>query len=69
MKAEENVDLEMDNMTGENHTGKRPNKPVHFLTASSITGNKVYNHLDEDLGDIKEVMLDLGQWFDRVFGP
>ncbi len=59
MKTHENVDLERDNMTGENHTGNRPNKPVHFLTASSIIGNKVYNHLNEDLGEVKEVMLDV----------
>jgi len=59
MKVDERTDLERDNMTGENHTGKYPNKPVHFLTASSIIGNKVYNHLDEDLGDVKEIMLDV----------
>jgi len=59
MKVDEKVDLERDNMTGENHTGKYPNKPVQFLTASSIIGDKVYNHLDEDLGDVKEIMLDV----------
>lgn len=55
----EETDLEKDNMTGENHTGKRPNKPVQFLTASSVIGDKIYNHLDEDLGEIKEIMLDI----------
>ena len=58
MKVQEN-ELEKDNMTGENHTGKRANKPVQFLTASSIIGDKIYNHLDEDLGEIKEIMLDI----------
>ena len=59
MKTVERVDLEQDNMTGENHAGKRPNTPVQFLTASSIIGDKVFNHLDEDLGEIKEIMLDI----------
>ena len=59
MNEQERIDLERDNMTGENHTGKYPNKPVHFLTSSSVIGDKVYNHLDEDLGEIKEIMLDV----------
>jgi sporulation protein YlmC with PRC-barrel domain len=59
MNTVDRVDLESDNMTGENHTGKFPNKPVKFLTASSVVGDKIYNHLDEDLGDIKEIMLDI----------
>jgi sporulation protein YlmC with PRC-barrel domain len=59
MKVVDRTDLEKDNMTGENHAGKHPNKPAHFLTASSVIGDKVYNHLDEDLGDIKEIMLDI----------
>ena len=58
MKVQEN-ELEKDNMTGENHTGKRANKPVHFLTASTIIGDKVHNHLNEDLGEIKELMIDV----------
>lgn len=61
MTAQERLDLERDNMTGENHTGKKPNKPVKFLTASSIIGDKVHNHLDEDLGEIKEIMLDVNK--------
>lgn len=59
MNTVEQEKLERDNMTGENHSGKYPNKPVKYLTSSTVVGDKVYNHLDEDLGNIKEVMLDI----------
>jgi sporulation protein YlmC with PRC-barrel domain len=52
-------DLEKDNQTGENHTGKRPNTPVRFLTATTIIGDKVYNNLDENLGEVKDIMLNV----------
>jgi sporulation protein YlmC with PRC-barrel domain len=52
-------DLEKDNMTGTNHTGKFPNKPVKFLTATTIIGDNVYNLEDESLGEIKDIMLDI----------
>lgn len=29
-----------------------------LMCASTLTGNDVYNHKDEDLGDVKEFMLD-----------
>ena len=29
------------------------------MGASTLIGNDVYNNLDEDLGDIKEIMLDM----------
>ena len=51
--------LEKDNMTGVNHTGKYPNKPVKFLTATTIIGDNVYNLEDESLGEIKDIMLDI----------
>jgi len=51
--------LEQANMTGENHTGNKPNTPVKYLTSSTIVGDKVFNHLGEDLGKIKEIMLDI----------
>ena len=51
--------LEKDNLTGENHAGIKANTPVKYLTSSSIVGDKVYNHLGEDLGKIKEIMLDI----------
>jgi len=51
--------FDADNLTGINHTGAHPNSPVHFLTASSIIGDKVYNPQDEKLGSVKDVMLDI----------
>ena len=51
--------LEQENLTGENHTGKHPNTPVKYLTASTIIGDKVYNNLNEKLGDVKDIMLNL----------
>ena len=51
--------LERDNLTGKNHTGNKPNTPVRFLTASTIIGDKVYNRLDEKLGDVKDIMLNI----------
>jgi sporulation protein YlmC with PRC-barrel domain len=48
-----------DNLTGENHEGVHPNRPLKFLTASSVIGDDVYNTAGEKLGDIKDVMLDI----------
>lgn len=30
-----------------------------YMSAGSLTGNDVYNQQDEDLGDVKELMLDM----------
>lgn len=51
--------LDQENMTGENHEGKRPNTPVKFLTATSIIGDEVFNNLNENLGKIKDIMVDI----------
>jgi sporulation protein YlmC with PRC-barrel domain len=37
------------------HRGPGP----HLMGANTLVGNDVYNHKDEDLGDIKEIMLDM----------
>lgn len=37
------------------HGGPGP----QLMGAGTLTGNDVYNHKDEDLGDIKEIMLDM----------
>ena len=50
---------ELDNTTGENHTGKHANKPVRVLTARSIIGDKVINPGGEDLGRIEDIMLNI----------
>lgn len=47
--------------------GATPNGPStshgpgpHLMGADTLNGNDVYNHKDEDLGEIKEIMLDVG---------
>lgn len=37
------------------HTGPGP----HLMGADTLVGNDVYNAQEEDLGDIKEIMLDM----------
>lgn len=32
----------------------------HLMGANTLVGNDVYNHKEESLGDIKEIMLDVG---------
>lgn len=48
-----------DNLTGENHEGKRANLPLRYLTASTIIGEKVINGRYERLGDVKDIMIDV----------
>jgi sporulation protein YlmC with PRC-barrel domain len=51
--------LEQDNSSGQNHGGLMPNQKGRYLTASSLTGDKVFNPANEHLGEIKDIMLDL----------
>ena len=51
--------FENDNLSGENKGALLPNQRGRYLTASSLTGDKVVNAAEEHLGEIKEVMLDL----------
>ncbi|HYI78848.1 MAG TPA: PRC-barrel domain-containing protein [Chryseolinea sp.] len=51
--------LDIDNKTGENHSGARPNLPVRNLAASSIIGDKILNSAGENLGKIKDIMINL----------
>ncbi|MEJ7642964.1 MAG: PRC-barrel domain-containing protein [Chryseolinea sp.] len=53
------INLDVDNKTGENHFGARPNVPVRNLAASSIIGDKILNPSGEDLGKIKDIMINL----------
>lgn len=53
------IQKENDNVTGVNDGKKLANTPVKFLTASTITGNKVYNKSHEKLGDVKDLMLNI----------
>jgi sporulation protein YlmC with PRC-barrel domain len=51
--------FEQQNKTGENLDGSRPNTPLKFLTASSLIGDKVFNAEREDLGKVKDIMINL----------
>jgi sporulation protein YlmC with PRC-barrel domain len=51
--------LNKENLTGTNREAGNPNMPLRFLTASSVIGDKVINSAGEDLGTIKDIMLDV----------
>ena len=51
--------IQKDNLTGRNNGNLFPNSPLKYLTATSIIGDKVYNRQEEELGEIKDVMLDI----------
>ncbi len=52
-------DLDKDNLTGKNHGHPSVNRPLKYLTASSIIGDKVENLQGEHVGKIKDIMIDL----------
>ncbi|RDC64428.1 PRC-barrel domain-containing protein [Adhaeribacter pallidiroseus] len=52
-------DLMQDNITGQNQEGSNANWPVKILTATSIIGDPVDNAQGENLGKIKDLMLDI----------
>jgi sporulation protein YlmC with PRC-barrel domain len=51
--------FDTDNLTGINQQGAHPNIPLKFLTASSIIGDKVLNPDKDQLGKIKDIMIDI----------
>ena len=51
--------LANENLTGVNPEGAHPNRPLKFLTATSVIGDKVHNDKDEHMGTIEDVMLDI----------
>ncbi|MBK5278517.1 MAG: PRC-barrel domain-containing protein [Bacteroidia bacterium] len=51
--------LEIENTSGQNQLGANANRPVHVLTATSIIGDKVENTTGEDIGKIKDIMINL----------
>jgi len=53
------MDIIEDNLTGNNTEGLTPNLPLKCLTASSIAGNKVFNKKDENMGQVKDIMLNV----------
>jgi sporulation protein YlmC with PRC-barrel domain len=57
---ESDRNFEEDNLSGQNVKDKTlANMPVRVLTASSIIGDKVENFQGENLGDIRDIMLNL----------
>ncbi len=57
---EENTgNFEKQNVTGRNDEDPQANTPVKVLTASSVIGDKVENFNGDDLGHIKDVMLNM----------
>jgi sporulation protein YlmC with PRC-barrel domain len=53
------ITLPKEDLTGVTEGSNYPNLPLHYLTASSIIGDEVYNKEDEFLGKIKDVMIDI----------
>ncbi len=51
--------LPVDNLTGINHEGTRPNLPLKYLSATSIIGDKVKNEEGEHMGKIGDIMIDV----------
>ncbi|MEO7443913.1 MAG: PRC-barrel domain-containing protein [Ferruginibacter sp.] len=51
--------LKEENMTGKNLEGLAPNKPLQYLTATSIIGDKVNDKNGESVGKIENIMLDI----------
>ncbi|MDQ6813284.1 MAG: PRC-barrel domain-containing protein [Bacteroidota bacterium] len=54
----------METFTAENFTGVlkedlRINRPIKFLAAKSVIGNKVHDNKGEDLGKIEDVIIDV----------
>ncbi|MEO5889823.1 MAG: PRC-barrel domain-containing protein [Ferruginibacter sp.] len=53
------MNIMSDNLTGTNVEGARPNLPLKCLTATSIIGDRVLNKEGDDLGHIKDIMLNI----------
>ncbi len=51
--------LNTENLTGVNREGPHPNRPLKYLTASSIIGDKVHNNTGEHMGKIEDIMIDV----------
>lgn len=51
--------LPEDDFTKDMHAHEQLNKPIPFLTATSIIGDKVHDNNDAQMGDIKDIMIDI----------
>lgn len=49
----------IDNMTGRNNSGSRPNDPLKHLAVSSLIGDHIFNPAGDNLGKIKDIMIDI----------
>jgi sporulation protein YlmC with PRC-barrel domain len=52
-------ELVKDNFTGVNQGEKYPNRPLKYLTALSVIGDKVHDSKNEPMGKIEDIMLDI----------
>lgn len=52
-------DLNIDNVTGRNHSGASSNRPLKRLAVSSLIGDNIFNAEGEALGKIRDMMVDL----------
>lgn len=53
--------FQVDNMTGQNNSGARPNDPLKRLAASSLIGDNIFNPAGDNLGKIKDIMIDISE--------
>ena len=64
--------LTPDDLTGVNNEGPDTNRPLKYLTATSIIGDRVQNEQEEHMGVIKNIMIDINdgsiQYFIIEFG-
>ncbi len=51
--------IPQDNFTGKNTDGLYANRPLKYLTASSIIGDKVHDSEDNHMGEIEDIMLNV----------
>src|SRR5687768_1028906 len=51
----------IDNMTGRNNSGARPNDPLKRLAVSSLIGDNIFNPAGDNLGKIKDIMVDISE--------
>ena len=53
------IALTTDDLTGVNNEGPDTNRPLKYLTATSIIGDRVHNEQEEQMGVIKNIMIDI----------
>jgi sporulation protein YlmC with PRC-barrel domain len=51
----------IDNITGQNNSGHKANEPLKRLALSSLIGDNIFNPAGENLGKIKDIMIDIAE--------